>query len=62
LRRQVIDIAAGRGVADLDEPLLHTALEVGVDEAERYAKLGPEPPLRLAAIAFDRAEEPEHDT
>ena len=61
LRRQIVDIAAGRGLADLDEPLLHAALEVGVDEPERDAKLGPETPLRLAAVALDRAEQAEHD-
>ena len=62
MRGQIIHVASGGGVRDLDEPLLDASPEVGVDQPERDTKLGSQSPLRLPAIALDRVEEAEHDT
>lgn len=61
LRRQIIDVAAGRCCIDLDQPLLDASPQIGVDQAQRDAKLGGKPPLRLPAIALHRIEQIEQD-
>jgi len=61
VRRQIIGVAPRRRLADLDEPLLDAALEVGVDEPEGDTEFGSQTPLRLAAVALDRLEQTQHD-
>src|SRR5262249_39120715 len=46
LRRQIVRVATGRGLSDLNEPLLHASLEVGIDQAQGDAELGGEVTLR----------------
>jgi hypothetical protein len=41
--------------------LFSAALQVGVEKAECDTKVRPQPPLRVPAILFDRAELAKHD-
>ena len=56
---------AHRGAGKLAPENTMAAFRLGAEYGYRMfecdAKLRPEPPLRLAAISLDRAEEPEHD-
>ena len=56
--RQVIGVTPRRRLADLDQPLLDAAFEIGVDEPERDAELGRQAALRLAAVALDQLSSP----
>ena len=59
--RQVIGVAIGGNLGDLDQPLLDAALEVGVGEAERDAEIAGDRALGERAVFLNRIEEPERD-
>ena len=61
LRRQVIGIAPGRGIMDLDEALLDAAFEVGVDEAERDAEFRGNSALRTRTVRLHRTQQAENN-
>ena len=55
LGRQVVRIAARRRIVNLDQTLFDAALEVGVNEAKRDAKLGGDTALGALAVILNGA-------
>ena len=60
-RRQIIGVAPGRHLPDLDETLAEASIEIGVDQPERDAELARDRALRHGRIALDRIQHAEHD-
>ena len=60
-RRQVIGIAVGRRLADLDIALLDAALQIGVRQPQRDAELARQRALRDRAVLLHRVQQPEGD-
>ncbi len=58
---QVIGVAVGRHLLDLDPALPHATLEIGVGQAQRDAELVGERPLRQRGVLLDRREDAEGD-
>jgi len=59
--REIIGIAPCRRFADLDQTFVNTALEIGIDQAERDAEFGGKPTLRLRAAPLHRLKQAQHD-
>ena len=59
LRRQIIEIAVGRDLLDLDQALAHAALQIRVGETQRDAEFARDRSLRQLRVLLDRIEDTE---
>src|SRR5215470_9697153 len=60
-RRQVIGIAPGRYLADLDQPFAHAALQISVGKAKRYSELVRHCALGDVTVTLDHVKNTEND-
>ena len=61
LRRQIVGIASGRRLADLDQTFFDAAFEIGIDKTESDAEFSSQEPLRLRAVLFDSIQQAQQD-
>ena len=61
LRREVVSIAVGGGLADLDQAFLGAALEIGIRQSQRDAELLRDLPLCDAFVLVHGVQNPEGD-